>query len=358
MEFDAIIPPRCARAAAGSQRRRACAGPAAPRRRRASGSSIKAPNAPASAGGSSGGTRTPHDPSMISAAPPIRVLTTGRLAYRASMKAMPNGSGPVFGWQWTSAAASRRGTSERSPRNRTRSATPAARLGAEFLQVGPLVRPLRAPGDPGHPARSVAQAAQRRDQERLALPALHPAHLEDHHGLGRGRQLLADGGAGIRVGPVNAWRIHRVIDDLRGGTGEEPGERLRGALAVDQDEVGGHPRRPALDPVRTADPVVQPEDERQARPCAGGPNSRCGQQPWQTTTSKGRAARSRLSPRRARQTVHGWRNWTGPRRWTAALSSRSSAPSRPSKQSTNSGSIPGAARRCRARVLRNVSIPP
>ena len=78
------------------------------------------------AGGSAGGTRTPQASVTISAAPPMAVVTTGRPACRASTKAMPNGSGPRLGWQWMSAAASSRGTSDRCPRKRTRSATPPA----------------------------------------------------------------------------------------------------------------------------------------------------------------------------------------------------------------------------------------
>ncbi len=47
-----------------------------------------------------------------------------------SMKAIPNGSGDVFGWQWMSAAASNRGTSLRWPMNRTRGSIPSARAAA------------------------------------------------------------------------------------------------------------------------------------------------------------------------------------------------------------------------------------
>ena len=61
-------------------------------------------------------------------------------------------------------------------------------------------------------------------------------------------------------------RLDRAIHDLRAGAREQPRERLGVARAVDEDEVGGDPSRPALDPVPPVDPFVQPERERPARP--------------------------------------------------------------------------------------------
>src|SRR5689334_19782914 len=106
---------------AGEQMDAARAGPADPRRVRSAGSSISAWSAAASDRSSPIGTITPHVRWTISRAPPASLVTTGTPAYSASAKTIPNGSGAVFGWHNTSTPRKRRGTSRRSPRNRTRS---------------------------------------------------------------------------------------------------------------------------------------------------------------------------------------------------------------------------------------------
>jgi hypothetical protein len=61
---------------------------------------------------------------MSSVAAPKRHVAIGSSAIIASTNAMPNGSGPTFGWRWNSAAANKSGLWLRSPKNRTLSDIP------------------------------------------------------------------------------------------------------------------------------------------------------------------------------------------------------------------------------------------
>src|SRR5262249_7844604 len=97
---------------AGSHNSAARPRPVSPRVRRRSEFAINSRSALATALTSSGGQRIPHASVTISVAPPLAEVTTGRPAYNASTYANPNGSGPMFGWQYTSDAAINRGTSE------------------------------------------------------------------------------------------------------------------------------------------------------------------------------------------------------------------------------------------------------
>src|SRR5579863_5860252 len=107
---------------AGSHNCRAREGPDLPSRRRNSGDSIRRDNAWVRLSASPGFTSNPQDSSTISIAPPIAELMTGNSAHNASTNTIPKGSGPLFGWQKMSAAASSLGTSVRWPRKRTRAA--------------------------------------------------------------------------------------------------------------------------------------------------------------------------------------------------------------------------------------------
>jgi hypothetical protein len=127
------------------------------------------------------------------------------------------------------------------------------------------VRPLGAPGDPRRPAGPGPQPAQGRDQERLPLPGLQPARLDDHHGVGRGVQLAAQAGPhGLAVD--GRRRGDGVVEHLVRRPGEQPGQRLGGRAAVDHGEVGRRPRGAALGPVGAVGPVVHPERQGAARP--------------------------------------------------------------------------------------------
>ena len=135
--------------------------PVSPIRRRRAASVMSRCNAAARGAVSPGGTSMPHVASTISRAPPSAVVTTGSPAYRASTKAIPNGSGSgvrlavdVGGGQHLRHVGSLAEElhAVRDPQ--------AARAVAQLGQVYPLIRPLGAAGDPADPAGDVRQARQ------------------------------------------------------------------------------------------------------------------------------------------------------------------------------------------------------
>src|SRR5690606_8562415 len=116
----------CRRTACDASKCRDSPSAAAPMRRRSAASATSRPSAAPNAAGSSGGTRTPGEsgPSRTwSTRPPTAVATVGTPIAVASMNATGSPS-----WrearQNTSAAASRRPTSGRKPRNRKRPPSP------------------------------------------------------------------------------------------------------------------------------------------------------------------------------------------------------------------------------------------
>ena len=176
------------------------------------------------------------------------------------MNVIPNGSGPVLGWQCRSAAARSRRTSDllAQPAHAVGNAQ-ALGLGLQLVEVDLLVRALNAARDPDDPAGAIAQPAQGFKQEGMALPAFEPAGQDEDQSVRVGVQLGADLGAG--AGTVDRLRgIDRTVQNLGLLSGKEPGDAGGGMVAVGHDEVGTDATAQPVGPVGALGDVMQPED--------------------------------------------------------------------------------------------------
>ncbi len=193
------------------------------------------------------------------------------------MNAMPNDSGPVFGWQWMSAAASSRETSDRWPRNRTRSEIPrASACVSSPSRYAALARPLNPARDPRHPARPVAQPAQRLEEHFMSLQGLQPTGLKDDRGLVRSGQLGAD--RAPVLDRVAGRRDDREVQDLPRNPRKKGRQGRRRAVAIGHGHVGPGQRGATLDPGGAAERLVQPEDQPPAPRRTTARQSPCIQQ--------------------------------------------------------------------------------
>ena len=288
----------------------------------------------------------------------MRVATTGSPAASASMNAMPNGSPPVFGWQWMSAAARRRRTSVRSPSHRSRSAMPrrAARARSEARYSAscgrwalPATQHVQSDRSASRPSASSRTACPFHGSRRLVWTMTVDASVVSSARRSSWRSVVESATASTSTGfamtaagtrgyiDVSAAAVYALLQIARSGT-----TRLASRSVQWRPVTASCAQNTSGTPARRTTP----------------PKNACDQAAWQMTPSNDSRARRSASARRARRTASGRLARGAGSVWSAMPVAASSRLKRPSKQSATLGSSAGHTARRFASVTSTVSMPP